>query len=63
MDSTKVTAEKAALRERFRALRRTRIDDGASASSARRVETVHDGLEADTVHLFWPLPGEVDLRD
>ncbi|MGB3543209.1 5-formyltetrahydrofolate cyclo-ligase, partial [Rubrivirga sp.] len=29
---------------------------------SRRVEAVLHDLEANTVHLFWPLRGEVDLR-
>ena len=62
MDSQNVTAEKAALRERFRSLRRSRADAGPSAQVAARLEAVLVGLEAETVHLFWPLPGEVDLR-
>lgn len=58
-----MTAEKAALRERFRAVRRGRTGVlKASAQIAARVEAVLEDAGASTVHLFWPLPGEVDLR-
>ena len=61
MSIENVTAEKAALRERFRLARAARTD--TRTRSALICAALEDVLEdAGTVHLFWPLPGEVDLR-
>ena len=63
-----MAAEKAAWRERFRHVRQSlaaEVRAEASAQIARRLaEVVGERLDgpADTVALFWPLPGEVDLR-
>ena len=60
-----MAAEKAAARERFRALRaRTPSPQVAAVSAAivARVRALPEVAAARVVHLFWPLPGEVDLR-
>ncbi|PAP80947.1 5-formyltetrahydrofolate cyclo-ligase [Rubrivirga sp. SAORIC476] len=60
-----VAAEKAAWRRRFRALR-AETPPGpladASAQIVARLRALPEVATARTVHLFWPLPGEVDLR-
>ena len=57
-----MAAEKARWRERFRALRRA-TPPGARASrqAAARLAALVGGRPG-AVALFWPLPGEVDLR-
>ncbi len=60
-----MAAEKAAARERFRALRASTPSAQAAAVSAAivaRARALPDIEAARVVHLFWPLPGEVDLR-
>jgi len=60
-----VSAEKAAWRARFRARREAMPEKARAAASRRIVERVRSLPEvetAETVHLFWPLPSEVDLR-
>ena len=64
-ESDQVAAEKAAWRRRFRALRAetppgTLAD--ASAQIVARLRALPEVATAATVHLFWPLPGEIDLR-
>ena len=58
-------AEKAAWRERFRAVRRS-LGAAARAEVSRRIAARVAALQevgaAGAVHLFWPLPDEVDLR-
>ena len=58
-------AEKAAWRERFRAVRRS-LGAAARAEASRRIAARVAALPevgaAGAVHLFWPLPDEVDLR-
>ncbi|MCP9926521.1 5-formyltetrahydrofolate cyclo-ligase [Cyanobium sp. CH-040] len=56
-------ARKAALRQRFRTLRRQLLA-GCEASVRRQVEEVLAGQAAGAgrVGLYWPLEGEVDLR-
>lgn len=59
------SAEKAAWRARFRALREAMPEEARAAASRQIVERVRSLPEvgaAGTVHLFWPLPFEVDLR-
>ena len=64
MSGSGMAAEKARWRERFRARRRAAAPEALARASAR----IADGLAAlvderrGTVALFWPLPGEVDLR-
>ena len=58
-------AEKAAWRERFRAARRSLGTEARAAASRRivdRVAALPEVGAAGAVHLFWPLPDEVDLR-
>ncbi len=60
-----MAAKKAAARERFRALRTRTPSPHAAAVSAAivdRVRALPEVEAARVVHLFWPLPGEVDLR-
>ncbi len=62
-----MAAEKAAWRERFRRVRQSLAPARAEASAQigrRLAEVVGERLggPADAVALFWPLPGEVDLR-
>lgn len=60
-----MSAEKAAWRARFRALREAMPEEARAAASRQIVERVRSLPEvgaAGTVHLFWPLPFEVDLR-
>lgn len=60
-----MAAEKAAWRRRFRALRAETPPDtlaDASAQIVARLRALPEVATARTVHLFWPLPGEVDLR-
>ena len=60
-----MAAEKAAWRERFRSLRRAMRPEARGSASRRIVERLYTCPEvatAETVHLFWPLPSEVDLR-
>lgn len=60
-----MSAEKAAWRARFRALREAMPAEARAEGSRGIVERVRDLPEveaAGTVHLFWPLPFEVDLR-
>ena len=64
MSGEGVTAEKARWRERFRAARRETPPEALARSSAwlcRRLEAV-TSERAGPVALFWPLPGEPDLR-
>ena len=60
-----MAAEKAAWRARFRAARAALAPEARAEASRRIVARLRDlpeVAEAGTVHLFWPLPGEVDLR-
>ena len=72
-----MAAEKARWRERFRAARRSIPVERRAAASAevarrlaavvgetlgRRTPGAPDAVAPDAVALFWPLPGEVDLR-
>lgn len=60
-----MTAEKAVWRERFQAARRERSATCLAEASTRivaRLAALPEVQAAGTVHLFWPLPGEVDLR-
>jgi 5-formyltetrahydrofolate cyclo-ligase len=64
-DAESVSTEKAAWRARFRARREAMPEKARAAASRRIVERVRSLPEveaAETVHLFWPLPFEVDLR-
>lgn len=60
-----MSAEKAAWRARFRAARQAVAPEARAAASRRIVERVRrlpEVAAAEAVHLFWPLPDEVDLR-
>ncbi|MDT0630611.1 5-formyltetrahydrofolate cyclo-ligase [Rubrivirga litoralis] len=60
-----MAAEKAAWRERFRAARRALPAEARAAASAAvcaRVLALPEIQAAGTVHAFWPLADEVDLR-
>ena len=60
-----MAAEKAAWRRRFRAVRAEAARAGLEAPSravCTRVLALPEVEAASAVHLFWPLPGEVDLR-
>ena len=59
-----VAAEKAAWRARVLKGRAARAESLAEASAriVARARALPEVAEAGTVHLFWPLPGEVDLR-
>ena len=65
MGERKVAAEKARWRRRFRE-RRAEMDAAALAEASRRIvdrlRALPEVEGAGVVHLFWPLPGEVDLR-
>ena len=61
-----MTAEKARWRERFRAQRRA-ADPAARAAASERIAArlatlIGERAGRGAVALFWPLPGEVDLR-
>ncbi len=61
-----MTAEKARWRERFRADRHARAPDAFAAASdqiaSRLAVLLAEPSARGAVALFWPLPGEVDLR-
>ncbi len=60
-----MAAEKAAWRRRFRAVREEAPLDARAVASRQIVERLRalpEVASAEVVHLFWPLPGEVDLR-
>ena len=60
-----MAAEKAAQRERFRAVRQRLAPEARAAASAaivRRVLALPEVQTARAVHVFWPLPDEVDVR-
>ena len=64
-ESVRVAAEKAAWRRRFRAIRAETPAPALAAASRRivaRLRALPEVAAARTLHLFWPLPGEVDLR-
>jgi len=65
--SVTAAAEKAALRARFRAFREALPPDEVAARSraiCARLATLPEVEHAETVHLYWPIPGrgEVDVR-
>lgn len=66
MSASEVTAEKARWRERFRAARGAQSPDALAAASVRVAYRLTNLLPTESasgaVALFWPLPGEVDLR-
>ena len=63
MREEKVAEQKAALRRRFRVLRAAVANRAAvDAAIVAGVLALHNVLEARAVMLFWPLPGEVDVR-